>query len=405
MKTMPPLRGKASLGDCAMLEASQPQYAPRAAIAIDTPHARDRSSAASAPAALWIPAVAASMAYPLAIRWFVAGIHAAQATAGGSRALWSLAAFAMLALALAAPVLSLRALYAIRLGTSAGTVAVRRLLHLGVAVPPLYLLCIRVADLGSLVGNTASGFIVWWGGWILLSVLVWNAGRLAVAPADIGRTEPGRTEPPQEGPARLLSTLTGRSRRIHRLAVVAVLATFLVAHLANHLFAAWSIPAQRTVMLALRTWYRAIWMEPVILALFVVAALTGLLRLGRLTRSASDGFRVLQTASGCYLAFFLMSHIWATLGARWHGIDTNWAFASGGKAGMLASGVGAGVLLYYVGSLLAVAVHAGLGLRMVLLSRRVRTVAANRSARLVFAFGSALSALIVAALLGMRLGG
>lgn len=385
--------------------ASQPQYASQAALAADAPRAPDQVSAASVPAALWIPAVVISMAYPFAIRYFVAGVHAAQAAAGGARALWSLGAAVMLAIALAAPALSLRALYAIRLDTSASAIAIRRLMHLGVAVPPLYLLVIRVADLGSLAGNTASGLIAWWGGWIVLSALVWNAGR---APASIGvhgRASLRGAEPAAEPPARLLSTLTGRSRKVHRIAVIAVLATFLIAHLANHLFAAWSIPAQRTVMLALRTWYRAIWMEPLILALFVVAALTGLLRLGRLTRSQSDGFRVLQTASGCYLAFFLMSHIWATLGARWHGIDTNWAFASGGKAGMLASGVAAGVLLYYVGSLLAVAVHAALGLRMVLLSRRVRAVAANRSARLVFAFGTAMSALIVAALLGLRLGG
>jgi hypothetical protein len=103
--------------------------------------------------------------------------------------------------------------------------------------------------------------------------------------------------------------------------------------------------------------------------------------------------------------FFLMSHVWATLGARYGGIDTDWAFASGGRSGLLASDVLAGVLFYYVGSLLAVTVHAGLGLRMVLLSRRVRAAAANRSARLVFAFGSTLSVLIVAALLGVRLGG
>jgi succinate dehydrogenase/fumarate reductase cytochrome b subunit len=192
---------------------------------------------------------------------------------------------------------------------------------------------------------------------------------------------------------------------VHRVAAIAVLAAFLVLHLANHLFAIWSIPAQHTAMLALRTWYRAVWMEPVILALFVIAALAGLLRLGRLTRSQHDGFRVLQTASGCYLVFFLMSHVWATLGARYGGIDTDWAFASGGRSGLLASDVLAGVLFYYVGSLLAVTVHAGLGLRMVLLSRRVRAAAANRSARLVFAFGSTLSVLIVAALLGVRLGG
>jgi hypothetical protein len=383
-----------------MFEASQSQCATHAAIAPEVSRAHAPASAPSVRIALWIPAVVVSMAYPLALRSFVTGVHAEQADAGAARALWGLGAFMMLALALAAPALSLRALYAIRRDTSAGAIAVRRLLHLGVAVPPFYLLCIRVAGIGSLLGNTTSGLIVWWGGWIVLSALAGNAGRAAAAPAELERAEPER-----ELPARFLSTVTGRSRRIHRIAVVAVLATFLVAHLANHVFAAWSIPAQRTVMLALRAWYRAIWMEPLVLALLSVAALTGLLRLGRLTRSQSDGFRVLQTASGCYLALFLVSHIWATLSARYHGIDTDWAFASGGKAGMLATGVAAGVLLYYVFSLLAVATHAALGLRMVLLSRRVRILAANRSAKLVFALGSAMSALIVAALLGLRLGG
>ncbi|HVY67126.1 MAG TPA: hypothetical protein VHH11_20115 [Gammaproteobacteria bacterium] len=379
-----------------MLEASPSEPAAQATIVADARPARGRASAASVSASRWLPAVAVSMAYPFALHGCVAAVHAAQASAGGVRALWSLSVLVMVALTLAPAALSLRALYAIRFDTGASAVAVRRLMHLGVAVPPFYLLCIRVADLGALVGGTASGLIAWWGVWAVLGVLVWNTGRAAA---------PTAAEAADERAGRLLSTPAGRSRRIHRIAVVAVLATFLVAHLANHLFALWSIPAQQTAMLALRAWYRAIWIEPVILALFVIAALAGLTRLGRLTRSQGDGFRVLQTASGCYLVFFLMSHVWATLGARYQGIDTNWAFASGGEAGLLASDVLAGVLLYYVGSLLAVTVHAGLGLRMVLLSRRVRSAAASRSARLVFASGTALSVLIVAALLGVRLGG
>jgi hypothetical protein len=334
------------------------------------------------------------MAYPFALRGFVAAVDAAQTDVGGARALSSLGVLATLALIVAAPALSLRVLYDLRFDTSAGAIAVRRLMHLGVAVPPFYLLSIRVADLGALVGGTASGLIVWWGVWVVLSVLVWNAHRSAASAATEARL-----------PGRFVQTTAGRLRMVHRVAAIAVLAAFLVLHLANHLFAIWSIPAQHTAMLALRTWYRAVWMEPVILALFVIAALAGLLRLSRLTRGQHDGFRVLQTASGCYLVFFLMSHVWATLGARYGGIDTDWAFASGGRSGLLASDVLAGVLFYYVGSLLAVTVHAGLGLRMVLLSRRVRAAAANRSARLVFAFGSTLSVLIVAALLGVRLGG
>jgi hypothetical protein len=379
-----------------VFEASPSQHAAQAAIVADAQRASGRVTAASVSALRWIPAIVVAMAYPFALRGFIAAVHAAQTDVGVQRALWSLGVLAALALILAAPALSLRVLYAIRSDTSPGMLAVRWLMHLGVAVPPFYLLTIRVADFGALVGGTASGLIAWWSLWIVLSVLVWNAGRTA---------EHAPTEAAGVIPARVRPTTAGRLRMIHRIAAVAVLATFLVAHLVNHVFAIWSIPAQQTAMLALRTWYRAIWIEPVILALFGIAALAGLLRLARLTRSQHDGFRVLQTASGCYLVFFLMSHVWATLGARYQGIDTNWAFASGGRGGLLASDIAAGILVYYVGSLLAVAVHAALGLRMVLLSHRVRAVAANRSATFVFAFGITLSALIVAALLGVRLGG
>ena len=402
-----------------MLSSSQTPYAssmaPAATLAeVPTIGAR---RATTLPMVHWVPAVAAAMIYPVALRFAIDALHAAQTGDGFARALWGLAALLGLILIVAPAALALRGLLAIRLDTTPKAIAVRRLLHFAVAVPPAYLLCIRIAGaMNSLVGNVASGLIAWWGLWIVLAAVVWNVGRAAQASSDSTPAPVGSRAAAIEraslaarsadtGTPSFLSTVVGRARKVHRLAIVAILASFLIAHLANHLFALWSVPAQHTVMLALRTWYRAVWMEPLILALFAVAALTGLLRFGRLTRGQADAFRVVQTVSGVYLAFFLASHIWATLGARFHGIDTDWAFASGGRAGMLASGVAAAVLVYYAFALLAVATHAGLGLRMVLLSRRVRTVAANRSARLVFLFGSAASALIVAALLGVRLGG
>ncbi|MGH8229502.1 MAG: hypothetical protein ACREU3_16645 [Steroidobacteraceae bacterium] len=389
-----------------MLRTTQPQLASNPAIPLDArlaePAVATRHGAV--PAAQWLPAIAASLLYPMAVQLFVEGYHAALGAGGTTRALYGLGALAMLTLAIAAPGLALRSLYTMRLNASPRAYGVRRLLHLACTVPPLYLVWIRVAGLGSLRGSTAA--LVGWGiGWVVLATLAWSASRGAVESASAPVPASSPVEPADAAKPSLLAVLTGRSRKVHRVAVVALLGAFLVAHLANHLFALWSVSAQTTVMDALRLWYRAIWMEPLILALFVLAAFTGLLRLSRLTRAPADGWRVLQTASGGYIAIFLVSHIWATLGARYHGIDTNWAFASGGKAGMLASGVAAMVLLYYTFALLAVAVHAGLGLRMVLLSRRVRAAAANRSARWVFACGSAMSALIVAALLGARLAG
>lgn len=357
--------------------------------------ARDRPSAGLVSWGLWIPAIAATMAYPVAVNLFVNSYHAAKV---GSVA-WGLCATAALALACAVPVLALRGLFAIRLATTHQAIAVRRLLHLAVAVPPLYLLSGRVSSLLSpLLGNAASSSILWWGFWLILGLLVWNSTRRRAF------FEPRGTEAAGDDSHRGVTLSSARVRSIHRAAVIAIVMAFLVMHLANHLVALWSVSWQRAMMLALRSWYRTAWMEPVVLGLFVAAAVSGLFRLARLTRGAADGFRVLQTASAAYLACFLVSHLWATLGARYRGIDSDWAFATGGKAGLLASGWSTAVLIYYAFALLAVAIHAGLGLRMLLLSNRVQTAAANRAARLTVFASSVISILIVAALIGVRLG-
>src|SRR6185437_14142495 len=358
--------------------------------------AQDQPLAGLVSWAVWIPALAATMAYPIAVTLFVDSYHAAKV---GSAA-WSLSAIAALAVACAVPLLALRGLNAIRLATTYQAIAVRRLLHLAVAVPPLYLLSGRVSGLLSpLFGKAASAPILWWGIWLALAVLVWIGG-----PGRAG-SEPRPAQTAGDGSQQRSMALSSvRVRNIHRIAVIAIVVTFLVMHLANHLVALWSVSWQRATMLALRSWYRAVWMEPVILGLFVVAALSGLVRLARLTRSASDGFRVLQTASAAYLACFLVSHLWATLGARYRGIDSDWAFATGGKAGLLASGWSMAVLIYYAFALLAVAVHVGLGLRMLLLFNHVQPAAANRAARLTVVASSLISILIVAALVGVRLG-
>ena len=350
----------------------------------------NRPAVGLVPRKLWIAAIATTLAYPVSINLFVSSYHAARTHDSIGGIAWGLSAIAALVLVCASPMLALRCLYAIRLATTSHAIAARRLLHTAVAAPPLYLLSGRISGLLiPLFGQTASGLIVWWGIWFVVTLLVWNGARRE-ASGDESRH-----------PSLTLSST--RVRRIHRAAVVALVVAFLALHLANHLTALWSVASQRALMLALRSWYRAVWMEPVILGLFVVAAVSGLVRLSRLTRNAADGWRVLQTASAAYLACFLVSHLWATLGARYRGIDPDWAFATGGKAGLLATDWSTAVLVYYAFVLLALTVHAGLGLRMVLLSRRMPTLAANRAARLTTVVGGVISILIVAALLGVRL--
>src|SRR6185437_14718748 len=135
---------------------------------------------------VWIPALAATMAYPIAVNLFVDSYHAAKV---GSAA-WSLSAIAAL--------------------------AVRRLLHLAVAVPPLYLLSGRVSGLLSpLFGKAASAPILWWGIWLALAVLVWIGG-----PGRAG-SEPRPAQTAGDGSQqRSMALSTVRVRNIHRTAVI-----------------------------------------------------------------------------------------------------------------------------------------------------------------------------------------
>jgi succinate dehydrogenase hydrophobic anchor subunit len=118
-------------------------------------------------------------------------------------------------------------------------------------------------------------------------------------------------------------------RRLHR-ATGAVLAAFLVAHVANHLAALAGVDAHVRFMDAARRVYRQPVVEAVLLACVVLQAASGL-RMVWAGRQRRRGLLAwLQAGSGAYIALFLAIHVGAVLAGRAGGLDTNFHFAAAG---------------------------------------------------------------------------
>ncbi|MEY1557722.1 hypothetical protein AB3Y40_18985 [Yoonia sp. R2331] len=118
-------------------------------------------------------------------------------------------------------------------------------------------------------------------------------------------------------------------RKLHRTTAM-ILATYIAAHLGNHLLIFLGTDWHLWAMEGLRVIYRNPVVEPLLLAAFAIQIALGLRLLWQ--RGWPKRFWPrLQIASGAVLALFLMQHIGATLATRmsYAEIDTNvfWAAA------------------------------------------------------------------------------
>jgi succinate dehydrogenase/fumarate reductase cytochrome b subunit len=191
-------------------------------------------------------------------------------------------------------------------------------------------------------------------------------------------------------------------RIVHGVTALCLLCGFLIAHLINHDLAVWSVQLHGDVMTWLRLWYRSEWVEPALLGLMFVMICTGIPMVVHYARQRMDAFRVIQTATGVYVAVFLCSHVLAVLRGRSVGVETDWSFAAG-----LLDGVGLRnrLIPHYFFAAFFLLLHVACGLRIVLLKHGVAKMVGNRALYALTVAAVLVTLLSTAALLGFHMEG
>jgi hypothetical protein len=331
---------------------------------------------------VWTLPVAGAIVYPLLVQGFILSVQAYKANGVvASKVVMAVSALVLMSLVLAVPCVALRALFGIRNSIEPNAPLVRRVLHLVFATPPVL----------TVSGFAASGLGVpltwaWYGGWGLVAMITFLVRNGSSSSSSVTRRD------------------STRLRKIHGSSALLLLMGFLALHLGNHLAALWTVQTQNDVMIFLRGWYRSAWVQPIIIGLFGTMIVTGILLVIRYTATTADRFRTLQTASGGYFAAFIASHTLAVFTARANNVDTNWEFAAGGPLGLLHQPWRGALIDYYALSVFLIVVHTALGLRIVLLGHRTRESTANRVVYAGTVVGTLVTALIMAAALGLHLG-
>lgn len=330
-----------------------------------------------------IPLCGGALCYPLLLRSASGGMQSlASARTESERFASILMTVAALAAAYAVPMIGVLA--AGRMARvfegSGGDIRAYRLAHLVFAAPPLFTATGVVADV---LGIGPFDYLIWLVVWLALGLRLWTSAPLA--------STSGARAP------------TACAVAIHGSIALAVLLTFLIAHLGDHTSALWSTTLHQRTMKMLERLYRARLVEPLLLLGMLLLVATGLGLAWRHTALRSDGYRRLQTLTGFYLAAFILSHLTAIIVlARWQRhVDTGtWAYESAAPSGFLGDVWNTRLLPHYSLAVWAVLTHVGLGLRGVLCAHGVADRTANLIARVLSIAGGAASLAIGAALLG-----
>ncbi|MEO8702125.1 MAG: hypothetical protein ABI867_18930 [Kofleriaceae bacterium] len=307
----------------------------------------------SSPAALRVAAPLAALAYPALVR------------------LGTAVSPAFLVIALAVPVLALVTAYV--LGRTSASAFVRLVAHVAIAAPPLYALLGGWLDFQHTLPFGSLG--VW--------IPLWSA--LAIAALVDRRRAP--------------QTILAAPRwliAVHATSAL-VITLFAAVHVVNHLAGLFGGDAHVAVMHTLRTVYRHPVVEPLLLAAVVFQVASGGWLLARRLRGPAEWFPSLQTATGAYLLMFFASHVSAVFRARLlRNTDTDWSWLSGNE--LLTDPWSARLVPYYFLSVIALAVHAACGLRVVLRGHGVALHHANAVVAVIATLATVTSSLILAGL-------
>ncbi|HKD46688.1 MAG TPA: hypothetical protein VKB67_03310 [Rhizomicrobium sp.] len=325
---------------------------------------------------LVLPALAA-IAYPLFLLAISALLRLFQVSAPPGWAITALVALAILASAIG--VMTVAFLWAQSLGRSGAGSAGRLLAHLAFTTPTLLVAVGNVVGLFHARGAAAYAWPLFW-----LAVMV------VVSLAQ---------ETPQSAPL-------ASNRRLaigHGISALAILAVFILPHLANHLTGIVSGADHIEVMKLLRLDYRSAIVEPLLLTLIAFQIMSGFVLVRRKLSRPSDFFGTLQTLTGVYVGIYLLGHMTAAFAARGAGTDTNWNWLTSDDRGLLFYLSGFSLVGHYWVGPIAIVTHVACGLRGVMVEHGVNEHAAGRLTWALIALGFAVSSVILAGLLGAHI--
>ena len=256
----------------------------------------------------------------------------------------------------------------------------RRLAYATIAAPPMF---VFVGVVLGLLSAPFSDTLLWSAGWLTALTYGWCA-----ADGEISTAAPTVTH-----------------LRFAHGVLAALLAVFVLFHLSNHLTGLLGPAVHERIMKIGRTVYRSGIIEPLFVGTLMFQVASGLRLALRWSAPRADLHRVVQVGSGVYLAAYIITHLNSALvSARMvHGIDTNWAWASGAPQGLILDAWNIRLLPHYAFGAFFVLAHLTTGLRNIFLAHGMRESMANRIWWVGLAVSGAVAATIVGALVGLRL--
>jgi hypothetical protein len=322
---------------------------------------------------------AAAMSYPFLLN----GFHLAVSVPGGSLSTARIVG-AMLCLfaAMAVPLFGLASAFRLTHACpSSFELRARRLAYLTIGVPPLFVF--TGVALG-LMHLRISDELVWVVGWLAACVCVLL----------------GSESVPEPSAPRPVSRL-----RVAHGVVAALVVSFVLFHLSNHLLGLVGPDLHASVMRLGRRVYRSSVVEPALVGLMLFQVISGARLAWRWSGTPVDAYRVFQIGSGTYLAAFIVTHLNSALvSARTvHKIETGWAWASGAPTGLIHDAWNVRLLPHYAFGVFFILAHLGSGLRGVVIAHGMNAAGANRLWAVGLIVSGMISVAIMSGLCGVRI--
>lgn len=334
-----------------------------------------------ASAAVWILSILAAI-YPWLLEFFSFFLRKSQESYGIVSMATIMVSLLIMFIAFFLPALGLKI---VRFENPCHPIKLRVLALFLFASPTLYVFFGVLTFMG---GSPLPDPWVWSSIWLFIGFLIVNI----------------RASPRLHSPARTLRT-TPYFRIAHGVFGL-ITASFIAFHLFNHLFGLLGPAAHAAAMDLGRVFYRSPIGESVLVAAMLFQVASGLYLLRVWSVSDLNKYRLFQVATGIYLTFFILGHMNSVFifARSFLEIPTDWEFATGGPKGLLFDEWNVRLIPHYSMGVLFALTHLFLGLRVVLLAHGVSELRSNQVLWLGIVFAFLVAVLIMAGMLGVRVG-